>query len=454
MPTVDKYGNPASSRQADFTPDLIIAPRWLIPVEPDDTVLTDHVAVIAHGKIHAIEERDRARAAWPGAEWLERPEHVLIPGLINTHTHAPMSLLRGYADDLPLDRWLSEHIWPAEQRWAGAEFVRDGADLAILEMIRGGTTCFHDMYLFPNEVAAVAAERGIRAIVSVIVIEVPTAWATTVEEYLDRGLEVHDRYREHPLISTSFGPHAPYTVSDAAIERIVTLANQLDMVIQMHIHETAAEVSEAVAATGMRPLARLDKLGALSPLLTAVHMNALETDEIALLKDRGVSVIHCPESGMKLASGLCRVAELTAAGVNVAIGTDGAASNNDLDMFGEMRTAALLAKAQSGDAGSVPAATALRMATLHGARALGLDNETGSLVAGKAADMVCVSLAAPACQPVHNALSQLVYSASRDQVTDVWVAGRQLYGAGNFLTADAADVIERANAWLKRMQMP
>jgi len=452
MTQADQTGNAAGDQTTDLTPDLIVAPRWLIPVEPADTVLTDHVVAIANGKILAIAERDHARANWPETEWQERPEHVLIPGLINTHTHAPMTLLRGYADDLPLELWLGEHIWPAEQRWAGPEFVRDGADLAILEMIRGGTTCFHDMYLFPNEVAAVAAERGIRAIASVIVIEAPTAWATTVDEYLDRGLEVHDLYREHPLIDTSFGPHAPYTVSDTAIERIVTLANQLDMIIQMHVHETAAEVSQAVAATGMRPLARLDKLGALSPLLTAVHMTDLETNEIELLKERGVSVIHCPESNMKLASGFCPVTDLTAAGINVAVGTDGAASNNDLDMFGEMRTAALLAKLQSGDAGSIPAAKALQMATLNGARALGLDNETGSLVAGKSADMVCVSLATPACQPVHNALSQLVYSATRDQVTDVWVAGRQLYGADDFLTADAPEVMERANAWLKRMQ--
>jgi 5-methylthioadenosine/S-adenosylhomocysteine deaminase len=452
MTQADQIGNPAPDQNADLIPELIIAPRWLIPVEPANTVLTGHVAAISGGKILAIEKRERALTTWPDAEWLERPEHVLIPGLINAHTHAPMSLLRGFADDLPLEQWLHEYVWPTEQRWISPEFVRDGADLAILEMIRGGTTCFHDMYLFPDEVAAVAAERGIRAVISMIVIEAPTAWATTVDEYLDRGLEVHDRYREHPLIDTSFGPHAPYTVSDPAIERIVTLANQLDVVMQMHIHETKAEIAQAVAETGIRPLARLEKLGALSPLLMAVHMTALEADEIALLKERGVSVIHCPESNMKLASGICPVTELTTAGINVAIGTDGAASNNDMDMFGEMRSAALLAKISSGDASSIPAATALEMATINGARALGLDNETGSLVAGKSADMVCVSLATPACQPVHNAVSQLVYSATRDQVTDVWVAGRQLFGAGEFMTADAAEVIERANAWLQQMQ--
>jgi len=436
----------------ELTPDLIIAPRWLIPVEPAGAVLTDHMVAIRNGRILAIGGVEASRESWPDVPWLDRPDHVMIPGLINTHTHAPMNLLRGFADDLPLDEWLSGHIWPAENRWVNREFVRDGADLAILEMIRGGTTCFQDMYLFPDEVAAVAAERGIRAISSMIVIEAPTAWATTVDEYLNRGLEVHDRYRDHPLVSTSFGPHAPYTVSDAALERIVTLANQLDVVIQMHIHETATEVAQAVAVTGKRPLERLDALGALSPLLNAVHMTNLSPEEIELVAERGVSVIHCPESNMKLASGFCPVSELTKSGVLVALGTDGAASNNDLDMFGEMRTAALLEKARTHDASALPAAAALEMATLSGARALGLDKETGSLMAGKSADMVCIDLATPATQPVHNAISQVVYSASRDQVSDVWVAGRQLYGDGDFKTADVKDVIERADAWLNKMQ--
>ena len=431
--------------------EIIIAPRWLIPVEPAATVLTEHVVVIHKGRIVAITPRSEARQHWPAGRWIERPDHALIPGLINAHTHASMSLLRGSADDLPLETWLNEHIWPAEARWVSREFVRDGADLAILEMIRGGTTCFHDMYLFPDEVAAVAAERGIRALSSIIVLEIPTAWATTVDEYLERGLVVHDRYREHPLIGTSFGPHAPYTVGDPALKRVLTLANQLDNIIQMHVHETAAEVKTAVAATGKRPLTRLDELGLLTPLLNAVHMTELTAAEIELLAKRGVSVIHCPESNMKLASGICPVSELIAAGVNVAIGTDGAASNNDLDMFGEMRTAALLAKVATRNAANVPAATALEMATINGARALGLDDRIGSLVPGKSADMVCVNLATPACQPVHNALSQIVYSASREQVTDVWVAGRCLYSDDTFHTADAAEIMDLAEVWRMRM---
>ena len=442
---------PTATNAAPRSPDFIVAPRWLIPVEPHDTVLSNQAVCVTGGKITAILEVEEARRQWPDARWTDRDQHALIPGFINTHTHAAMSLLRGYADDLPLETWLQEFIWPAEGQWVSPEFVRDGTDLAILEMIRGGTTCFHDMYMFPDEVAAVAAERGIRALPSIILLEAPTAWATTIDEYINRGLEVHDRYRDHPLVQASFAPHAPYTVSDKGLQRIVTLANQLDLVVQMHIHETSAEVAQAVAESGQRPLARLDDLGLLTPLLSAVHMTDLTAAEIALLAERGVSVAHCPESNMKLASGFCPVSQLLEANVNVTLGTDGAASNNDLDMFGEMRSAALLAKVNSGNAASVPAATALRMATLNGAQALGLEAETGSLVPGKSADMVCVDLSAPATQPVHNALSQLVYSASRDQVSDVWVAGRQLYGAGEFQTADATEVLDRAAAWLTKM---
>ena len=437
---------------SDTAPDLVLAPRWIIPVEPADTVLEDHVITVVDKRIGALLPRAEAEQRFAGSPWLERPEHALLPGFINAHTHASMTLLRGYADDLPLDTWLAEHIWPAEQEWVSKEFVRDGTDLAIAEMIAGGTTCFQDMYFFPDEVAACAAERGLRAVVSMIVIEVPTVWAESVDEYLSKGTEVHDRYRDHPLIRAAFGPHAPYTVSDATLTRIVTLAHQLDVNIHMHVHETADEINQAIASETGRPLARLDGLGLLTPQLNAVHMTQLEADEIAVLAERGVHVLHCPESNMKLASGYCPVHELGEAGVNVALGTDGAASNNDLDMLGEMRTAALLAKVRTGNAAALPAGRALEMATLNGARALGVAAETGSLVPGKSADMICVDMSVPACQPVHNVMSQLVYSAQRDQVTDVWVAGRQLYDQRQFTTLDSAEILNRAAGWRSRMQ--
>ena len=431
--------------------DFIVAPRWLIPVEPHGAILENHAIVIHAGEILNILPANEARSSYPDADWYDRSNHVLSPGFINAHTHAPMCLLRGCADDMPLNTWLTDYIWPLEGRWVDREFVRDGADLAILEMLRGGTTCFQDMYMFPDEVAAVAAERGIRACVSMIVLEAPTAWANNADEYIECGLTVHDTYRDHPLIDTSFGPHSPYTVSDNSLKRILTLANQLDVAVQMHIHETAAEVQQSVDNFGIRPLARLHEQLALTPLLNAVHMTQLNANEIDLLAETGVTVIHCPESNMKLASGTCPVTELLNAGINVALGTDGAASNNDLDMLNELRTAALLAKQHSHDAQSVPAADALKMATLNGARALGIDAKTGSLQKGKAADMICIDLDTPSCLPVLNALSTLVYSASRDQVTDVWVAGKPLYQDGNFNNCDTSDILQRARSWGQRI---
>ncbi|NND37623.1 MAG: TRZ/ATZ family hydrolase, partial [Gammaproteobacteria bacterium] len=364
--------------------DLIISADWIIPVEPRGAVYTDHAIAVKDGRIEALAPSSEIDARFQAAESIDRPGHVLIPGLINAHTHAAMSLFRGIADDLPLEKWLGEHIWPAEARWASAEFVRDGTELSICEMLRGGTTCFQDMYFFPDVVAQAAAERNIRAVVGMIVLEVPTAWAQNAAEYIDKGLAVHDRFRGSPLVYATFAPHAPYTVENETFERIRMLADELDTHIHMHVHETASEVDDALRDHHQRPLRRLDDLGLVSSQLAAVHMTQLEDAEIELVAERGASVVHCPESNLKLASGFCPVDRLLKAGVNVALGTDGAASNNDLDLFGEMRTAALLAKGVAGDAGAVPAARALTMATLGGARALGLDGRIGSLEAGKA----------------------------------------------------------------------
>lgn len=432
--------------------DCIVIPRWLIPVEPAGVVFEDHAIVVRDGRIVALAPVAEAIDSFDAETVVERPDHVLIPGLINAHTHAAMTLFRGLADDLPLQEWLTEHIWPAEARWVDSDFVRDGTDLAVLEMIRSGTTCFNDMYYYPDTVAQVAAERGLRACVGMIVIEMETVWAKDIEQYLSRGIQVHDQYREHPLISTAFAPHSTYAVGDEAMQRIRTLADQLEVPIHTHLHETAAEVQQSVEQFGQRPIERLAAMGVLSPQLAAVHMTQLSRDEMMLLAEHGVSVVHCPESNLKLGSGFCPVAELLAAGVNVALGTDGAGSNNDLDMLGEMRCAALLAKGVAGNPAVVKAEDALAMATINGARALGLDESIGSLVVGKWADMVCLDLAAPATQPVHHALSQVVYSASREQVSDVWVAGQPLLGDDKLSSQDEAGVFERAAAWQARLE--
>ncbi|HWS02383.1 MAG TPA: TRZ/ATZ family hydrolase [Gammaproteobacteria bacterium] len=433
------------------TVDSLLHARWIIPIEPDDRVLTDHSLVIHEGRIVAVLPTGQARAHYRGTTELTLDQHALIPGLVNAHTHAAMSLLRGLADDLHLMDWLQHHIWPAEARWVNEEFVHDGTELAIAEMLRGGTTCFNDMYFFPEVTARVAANVGMRAMVGLILIDFPTTYAANPDEYLTKGLALHDAYRSHPLIHTAFAPHAPYSVSDAPLDRVRVLADELDIPIHMHIHETAHEIEQAVQQSGQRPLARLNALGVVSPALLAVHMTQLTDAEIALCAANGVSVLHCPESNLKLASGFCPVHELLAAGINVALGTDGAASNNDLDMLGELRSAALLGKAVSGDASAVPAYQALRMATLNGAIALGLGDEIGSLVPGKWADLCAVRLDDIEATPLYHPLSQLVYASNRHQVSDVWVAGEHLLKDRALTRMDEVDILRRARQWQARI---
>jgi 5-methylthioadenosine/S-adenosylhomocysteine deaminase len=362
-----------------------------------------------------------------------------------------MALFRGLADDLPLERWLRERIWPAEARWVGPELVADGTRLAIAEMLIGGITCFSDMYFYPDVTGTVAAEAGMRAVLGMIALDSPTAWAKDADEYLRKGLEVHDRFKSEPLITTTFAPHAPYSVSDGTLTQIRRLADELDLPVHLHVHETAAEVADAVAATGQRPLARLAALGLVTPSLIGVHATDLSTAEIELLATAGATIVHCPRSNLKLASGLCPVARLLEAGVNVALGTDGASSNNRLDLLAEMQTAALLGKYVAADAAAVPAATALRMATINGARALGLGTEIGSLVPGKAADVICVDLSGVEHQPLLDPVSELVYAASRHDVTDVWIAGEHLVAERVALRLDVAETCAAAERWGRQL---
>lgn len=431
--------------------ELLLHPQWIIPMDAADSLLTDHSLAVSEGRIQALSPTPEARADIQAVRELELPGHALIPGLINAHTHVSMTLLRGLADDLPLMTWLHKHIWPAEQRWVDPEFVRAGTRLAALEMLKSGTTCFNDMYFFAEVTAKVAAAAGMRAVAGMILVDLPTRFADTPEEYLRKGLDLHDRYRDHALIRTAFAPHATYSVSDGPCERIRTLSDELDVPIHIHLHEAHDEIVQSLRDYGERPLARLERLGLLGPNLVAVHMTQLEDSEIAALARANAHVVHCPESNLKLASGFCPVARLLDAGVNVALGTDGAASNNDLDMMGEIQTAALLAKGVAGSPAALPAHTALRMATLNGARALGIDAETGSLERGKSADMVALDLRDPDTQPVYNPVSQIVYAAGRDQVQQVWVAGRHLIRDGEPTTLDPAAILDEARAWGARV---
>jgi len=406
--------------------DTLLHARWIIPVDGKHRYLEHHSIAIHGDKILEILPTQLAQDKYSANVNRNYDQHALIPGLINSHTHAAMNLFRGLADDTSLMDWLQNHIWPAEAKHVNEAFVQTGTELAIAEMIRSGTTCFNDMYFFPDISARVAADVGIRASVGLILIDFPTVWANSSEEYIDKGLAVFDHYKDHALIKTSFAPHAPYTVSDEPLKHIRTLADELDLNVHMHVHETASEVSDAEKNTGRRPLARLNDLGLLTPSFQAVHMTQLLDDELALLAATGSHVVHCPESNMKLASGICPINRLMSAGVNVALGTDSSSSNNNLDMFGEMRTAALLAKISTMDATAVPAEQVLQMATINGARALGIEEITGSLIAGKSADIVAVNFDTIETIPVYDPISHLVYCSSREHVTDVWIAGKQL----------------------------
>lgn len=431
--------------------DLMIEARWVVPVEPHAVVLEDHAVVVDGDRIVALLPIAEARAAYAPRERVALTEHALIPGLINSHTHNPMTLLRGLADDLPLMVWLQQHIWPAEAKVIGPEFVRDGVELAVAEMLRGGTTCANENYFFPDVIGATYRKLGFRAVVGLPVIEFPTAWAKTQDEYFERAGEVHDSFLGDSLLTTAFVPHAPYTVSDESFERIRVLADQLDIPVHLHTHETAQEVEDEKAKSGLRPFQRLQKLGLVNDRLVAVHMTQLTEGEIAACAAAGVSVVHCPESNLKLASGFCPAEKLRQAGVNVAIGTDGCASNNDLDMFGEMRTAALLAKAVAGDAAAFDAAFALRAATLNGAKAIGLEAKIGSIEVGKQADFAAVRLSDLETQPMFHVISQLVYATGRHQVSDVWIAGVRKLAGRELVDMDTGAILTRARAWRERI---
>ena len=430
--------------------DLLLFPTWIVPVEPAGIVLRDHGLGIRDGRIALLAPRAEA-LRHPAAETRELPGMLLSPGLINAHGHAAMSLFRGLADDLALMTWLQEHIWPAEAKWVSEDFVRDGTELAIAEQLKGGITCFSDMYFLPQVACEVVHKAGVRAQISVPVLDFPVPGARDADDAIRQGLALRDDLKHHPRIKVAFGPHAPYTVSDDKLENILMLAEELDAGIHMHVHETAFEVQQALEKHGERPLARLHRLGLLGPRFQAVHMTQVNDEDLAMLVETNSSVVHCPESNLKLASGFCPVERLWQAGVNVAIGTDGAASNNDLDLLGETRTAALLAKAVAGQATALDAHRALRMATLNGARALGMEQETGSLELGKAADITAFDLSGLAQQPVYEPVSQLIYASGRDCVRHVWVGGKQLLDDGKLTRLDEEHLIAVAGEWGRKI---
>ncbi|VAW60441.1 S-adenosylhomocysteine deaminase; Methylthioadenosine deaminase [hydrothermal vent metagenome] len=427
--------------------DSLLHARWILPVTQTDPLLHNHCIVIDDGRIADILPSADASNLYSASIEKNYTQHLLMPGLINAHTHSPMSLFRGIADDLPLEDWLHNHIWPAEAKWVSDEFVRDGTQLAIAEMLRSGTTCFNDMYFFPEVTARLARDIGIRACIGLIAVDFPSAWASNADEYINKGLQLRDHFRSDSLIHTPFAPHAPFSVSDEPLKRIRMLADEMDLPIHIHLHETADEIEQSLQQHGKRPLQRLHELGLVSPNLMAVHVTQVTDDEIALLAESGSHVVHCPESNLKLASGFCPVTKLIDAGINVALGTDSSASNNDLNMLGEMHTASLLAKGVSQNATALSAMQTVRMATINGAKALGLDQDTGSLEKGKYADVIAVDFSSLEMNPVYDPVANLIYSSSREQVSDVWVAGKHLLKDRQLTTLDEQEIMQKCQQW-------
>ena len=431
--------------------DLLINCRWIIPVVPNNQILENCALAIDAERIIGIYPQAEAAKRFDARKIEQLNDHIVMPGLVNAHGHAAMSLLRGYADDLPLRPWLENHIWPAESRHVSEEFVRDGTMLAMAEMIDSGTTCFADMYFYHEQIAEAVRHAGMRCQIGFTVLDFATTYGRDADDYIHKGLALNDKYGDQPLLKIACAPHAPYSVSDSAMEKIALYANELDMPIHIHCHETASEIHESLEQYDCRPLQRLRELGLLLPQSQLVHMTQVDASDISLLQDHNCHVIHCPESNMKLASGQCPVTDLMAAGVNVAIGTDGAASNNDLDLFGELKTAALLAKHASQDASALDAHAALRMATINGAAALGWDNEIGSLEAGKSADIIAVKMDSIAMQPLYNPASQLVYCNAGSQVSHSWVAGKPLLNEGQLQTMNHQSLIQAATEWRNKI---
>lgn len=431
--------------------DTLISADWVIPVEPRDAVLANHAVAIRAGRIIAVLPQAESRQIYNAAEEVALGAHVLLPGLINLHTHAAMSLLRGLADDLCLMDWLKNHIWPAERHWVSSEFVHDGALLACAEMLRGGITCFNDMYFFPEDALRAVHAAKMRATLGMIVVEAETAYAKTVDEYLNKGLALHDDVGDDARVKTVWAPHAPYTIGDATFEKILTFASELNLGIHTHVHETHDEIEQSIRQYSLRPLQRLRQLGVLGPNLIAVHAVHLSEREIADLAAFGAHVVHCPASNLKLASGIAPIPGLIDAGVNIGLGTDGAASNNRLDLWGEMRLAALLAKGAAKNPLAVPAHQALRMATINAARALDRDGEIGSLEVGKQADIIAVDLGGLEMTPCYDVASQLVYVASRRDVSHVWIGGELLVDGGILTQLDSQAIQLSASRWQRKI---
>lgn len=431
--------------------DHVIHAKWLISGK-DESWLENHSLIVKNTRIADILPTQQAHQKYQSDDTHYYLDHVVMPGFVNAHTHLGMNFFRGLADDLQLMTWLNQHMFPAEKKWLSHEFVFDASLMAMAEMIKSGTTCFNDMFYFIEATAQAAQIAQMRANIGIHVLDFETNWTKTPEECLERGEVFYQQYINHPLINVTMAPHAPYTLCDKTFIQVLEFAKAHHLKINIHIHETQDEIQQSLQKYQKRPIKRLDDLGFLSSDVIAMHMVHINSEDMAIIEKTRPQVVHCPESNMKLASGTCSIHQFKALGINVALGTDSVASNNDLNMLGEMRSAAFLAKHSTHNTEVLPAFEAIQLGTLHGARALGLDHEFGSLEVGKAADFIAIDMNQIETLPVYHPISQVVYSTARHQVSDVWVAGKQLMKNRQLLTLDEAALKEKAMEWGLRIQ--
>ena len=431
--------------------DLMIEAKWIVILDDDSPLLEHHAVAVRSGLIVDLLSIADSRERYQAKETVCLDDHVLIPGLINLHTHAAMSLMRGIADDLPLMVWLNDHIWPTERAVVMEDYVKDASLHACAEMLAGGVTCFNDMYFYPKATAAAVNQAGMRACLGLFVSEFATKYAVDADDYLQKGFEAHDSWRGSTTISSIIAPHAPYTVTDKTFEKVVVYAEQLGLGIHTHLHETRQEIAQGLDNFGIRPIQRLSLLGLLGPGFLAAHGVHLLPQEMDLLHAHGCHIAHCPSSNLKLGSGIAPTAALLEKQVNIGLGTDGAASNNRLDMFAEMRMAALLAKGATEDPTALPAYQVLKMATINAAKALGLEDKIGSITIGKQADFAAVKLSDTEVSPCYDPISHLVYTCGREHVTHTWVAGELKYSHGIYANIEPMELKEIVKKWQPKL---
>lgn len=428
--------------------DQIIKARWIITVNSQNEILEDQALLIKEGKITGFVPNSDVGKSVNAKEIIEVSQtHALLPGFVNAHTHAAMNLLRGLADDLTLMDWLQNHIWPAEAKVVSPEFVRAGMRHACAEMLRGGITCFNDHYFFTEAAAQIVDQIGMRAILAECLFTFSVPWSANYQEGLQRTLKTYEQYKDHELIKIALAPHSPYATNLELLKAVTEISAKHDLLVHIHMHEPTTEVPDYIVQHHMRPLKHFEQMGFLSTNWLSVHMCYCNEEDIEILSKHKLSVVHCPESNMKLASNICPVDALLKRGVNVALGTDSAASNNDLDMIGEMRSACFLAKTSTRDPTAVSANDALRMATINGAKALKLDERIGSLEIGKDADMSAIDLSSIETEPLYHPVPQIIYAGSRKDISHVWVKGRALLQERELTTIDLNEVRTEIEDW-------